>query len=283
LEKYRINFLDEVEEGLLMYEATLATLEDMSAEARRFITEGMTEVADAVKIAWNMDAGCQDEFDLAQDPPKYNALVQAYAVAVRDAIVIFEDALEELNRREREKVERAELQGILDDLPDIIKETLKQLAMSIEFGFEQGVEVKQKLAEMESEIFGLGYSKMDITEWRKKVESVRDRVGKTCTTAKNDMLQAGAKRKNDFKNKFQVFNAVKPTKASGVAITAEDFIKHEGVEHHEEALLKVKDIFEKMHKADVKKEKLQLCLRRFMNDIYGDAGLTGFRRPSMVL
>merc|ERR1719343_1983399 len=147
LEKYRINFKDEVEHVIPLYEATRTTLEDMSAEAKRFITEGMTEVADAVKTAWNMDSACQDEFDSAIDPPKYIELVGHYAQCVKDAQRIFEEAKEELRRREAEKAERRELQDILDHLPDTIKESQNKVKLATGLGFtvEEGRERTEKL------------------------------------------------------------------------------------------------------------------------------------------
>mmetsp|Transcript_47376 Transcript_47376/g.133685 ORF Transcript_47376/g.133685 Transcript_47376/m.133685 type:complete len:1334 (+) Transcript_47376:2-4003(+) len=275
--RVRREFQKAVEEVQGTYDAARLQLEALQGPAKRCVAEGLSGIVDKIDEAWQRDADVQEVLRFAKAADSYREAVAVFAGAVGEAEEAVERGRELLARREAEKKERTALQGKLDELGQIMVErrayTLKRC--DTRFGGSNEVSrtaVKQldgmleELPVLRSEAHG------ELAAWKPKVEDVITRSTRLLSELDAKLSKMQQARQEEFNRRLQVFSSTPDKKvAEEVLDDPKSVILAEGLGNHEESLLEISELLQRLHDSDAPRMKVQRCVNHFMKYVYANS------------
>jgi len=182
------------------------TLEGLAANAARCAAEGMSEVAAEIKAAADLDFTLQSILDKAKDPEAFKKNHAKFLEQVSKAEAAVSAGLIELERKERERAERNEIDSGLDNARSKINDCLALIERAV-VKLDTYEKDRQQLNDLKANITKLQQDGPNntIEDLREKAKKISDEGDKAAVEIATRSEAAQKERKDDFKKKLSMW------------------------------------------------------------------------------
>jgi len=247
-----------------------ARLDALKKDAQRCMTEGIDGVMDCVNAASELEGQLDDLMEEASDAAAFLATVKELSEAVAAAAAAISKAKAELEKREQERTERTALGSRLDDLAERVAEGLRSLRLRPAVQLEsKDTDLAGELTAVSAEVAELrGQLALPLDALRTKVSAAAARADKVV-----EALEASAQ--DEFSRRRAMFGG--GARVSSALDHPEEFIRQEGVQDHEDVLMRIYAGVKELQEAKAQRSRVKRCLDHFVKHAF--AGDSAFDPP----
>merc|ERR1712007_285952 len=206
--KVRREFAKALEDQMPLIEEHRTILESLREQGRDCVAEGLLDIADTITKSDRLNIVLEQIEAASKEPELFRAKAAEFVEKVKVAQEAVEKGKEELQRRARERAERAALSDKLDELTDRVNHAkehlLKQKEMLI--GGEMPQDAAECMSEIVPEVARLrSESGSPLEEWKPKVEAAYMKGMKALEELEKFVSEGHAKSKSAFEARKAMF------------------------------------------------------------------------------